>query len=112
LLKRVAEHLDKVTDFEEQNHMTADALAIVFSPNLLRAPQNDFAMILSNMGHAHKLVKCLITHFHVIFDDTDQEVENEQDEDEFDNPILEEDEDENASSHFISEPETLDQHPV
>jgi len=42
--------------------MTADALAIVFSPNLLRAPQNDFAMILSNMGHAHKLVKCLITH--------------------------------------------------
>jgi hypothetical protein len=48
----------------------------------------------------------------VIFDDTDQEVENEQDEDEFDNPILEEDEDENASSHFISEPETLVQHPV
>jgi hypothetical protein len=42
--------------------MTADALAIVFSPNLLRAPQNDFAMILSNMGHTHKLVKSLITH--------------------------------------------------
>jgi hypothetical protein len=30
--------------------------------------------------------------FHVIFDDTDQEIENEQDEDEFDEPILEEDE--------------------
>jgi hypothetical protein len=42
--------------------MTADALAIVFSPNLLRAPQNDFSMILSNMGHTHKLVKSLITH--------------------------------------------------
>ena len=81
LLKRVAEHLDKcvfffswqhsafdlllhprVTDFEEQNHMTAEALAIVFSPNLLRAPQNDFALILANMGHTHKLVKALITH--------------------------------------------------
>lgn len=42
--------------------MTAEALAIVFSPNLLRAPQNDFAMILANMGHTHKLVKTLITH--------------------------------------------------
>lgn len=81
LLKRVAEHLDKcvfflsgkkmfsshhrvlrVTDFEEQNHMTAEALAIVFSPNLLRAPQNDFALILANMGYTHKLVKALITH--------------------------------------------------
>lgn len=108
--------------------MTADALAIVFSPNLLRAPQNDFAMILSNMGHTHKLVKSLITHvraqllayefdtdfgpkFHVIFDDADQEVENEQDEDEFDEPILEEDEeDENiSSSHFISEPDAANQ---
>ncbi|KAG1879835.1 hypothetical protein F4604DRAFT_1751851 [Suillus subluteus] len=37
--------------------MTAEALAIVFSPNLLRAPQNDFALILLNMGHAHKLLE-------------------------------------------------------
>ncbi|KAF7977931.1 hypothetical protein HWV62_1997 [Athelia sp. TMB] len=92
LLKRVAEHLDKVTDYEEHNHMTADALAIVFAPNLLRAPQNDFTMILANMGYTHKLVKSLITHFHVIFDENDQEVENDQDEDEFDEPILEEEE--------------------
>lgn len=42
--------------------MTAEALAIVFSPNLLRAPQNDFVMILNNMGLSHKLVKALITH--------------------------------------------------
>jgi len=42
--------------------MTAEALAIVFSPNLLRAPKNDFVMILANMGHTHKLVKALITH--------------------------------------------------
>ncbi|KAF8655891.1 hypothetical protein AX16_002876 [Volvariella volvacea WC 439] len=94
LLKRVSEHLDRVTDFEEHNHMTAEALAIVFSPNLLRAPRNDFALILANMGHTHKLVKALITHFHTIFDDADPEVDA-QSEDEFDStPIPEEDEEE------------------
>lgn len=86
LLRRVSEHLDRhacsfvshspsnpivpfrVTDFEEHNHMTAEALAIVFSPNLLRAPQNDFGMILANMGHTHKLVKALITHVRIHID--------------------------------------------
>ncbi|KAJ7122281.1 hypothetical protein C8R44DRAFT_164401 [Mycena epipterygia] len=77
LLKRVSEHLDKVADFEEHNQMTAEGLAIVFSPNLLRAPQENFAMILANMGHTHKLVKALITHFHVIFDEGDAEGEGE-----------------------------------
>lgn len=42
--------------------MTAEALSIVFSPNLLRAPQNDFLMVLANMPHTHRLVKTLITH--------------------------------------------------
>lgn len=55
----------RVTDYEEYNHMTAEALAIVFSPNLLRAPQNDFVMILNNMGLSHKLVKALITHVRI-----------------------------------------------
>jgi GTPase-activating protein BEM2 len=80
LLKRVSEHLDKsvllrllriwiltwryirVTDFEEHNQMTSDSLAIVFSPNLLRAPQDDFTMIMANLGCANKLVKLLIGH--------------------------------------------------
>ncbi|KAJ6626628.1 hypothetical protein B0H10DRAFT_1997916 [Mycena sp. CBHHK59/15] len=82
LLKRVSEHLDKVADFEEYNQMTAEGLAIVFSPNLLRAPQENFAMILANMGHTHKLVKALITHFHVIFDESDVEAEADQEDDE------------------------------
>ncbi|KAF8805136.1 hypothetical protein BYT27DRAFT_7105396 [Phlegmacium glaucopus] len=93
ILRRVSEHLDKVTDYEEHNHMTAEALAIVFSPNLLRAPQNDFVMILNNMGHSHKLVKALITHFHVIFDEGDPEGDAPS-EDELESPIPEEDEDE------------------
>ena len=42
--------------------MTAEALAIVFSPNLLRAPHNDFSMILANMGSTHQLVKAIIMH--------------------------------------------------
>ncbi|KDQ28454.1 hypothetical protein PLEOSDRAFT_1077284 [Pleurotus ostreatus PC15] len=90
ILKRVAEHLDKVTDYEESNQMTAEGLAIVFSPNLLRAPHNDFVMILANMGHTHKLVKALITHFHTIFDEADPEIDADQDE--YDSPIMEEDE--------------------
>ncbi|KAJ7815319.1 rho GTPase activating protein 22 [Mycena olivaceomarginata] len=71
LLKRVTEHLDRVADFEEVNQMHAEGLAIVFSPNLLRAPQENFAMILTNMAHTHRLVKTLITHFPVIFDEND-----------------------------------------
>lgn len=95
--------------------MTTDALAIVFSPNLLRAPHNDFLMIMSNMQHTNKLVKALVTHvsvlepssqpsrgsytlhrfqFHTIFDDADAdgEADQEYDDEEFDGPILEEEE--------------------
>ncbi|KAK7013752.1 Rho GTPase activating protein 22 [Favolaschia claudopus] len=77
LLRRVTEHLDRVSDFEDKNQMTAEGLAIVFSPNLLRAPQENFATILANMAHTHKLVKTLITHFHVIFDDGDLEADGD-----------------------------------
>ncbi|KAG5644301.1 hypothetical protein DXG03_008719 [Asterophora parasitica] len=105
LLRRVSEHLDRVTDYEEQNHMTAEALAIVFSPNLLRSPQNDFSLILANMAHTHKLVKALITHFHVIFDEVDQEVEVPSEE-EYDSPIMEEDEEEDEDDLHV--PQTLE----
>jgi hypothetical protein len=97
--------------------MTAEALAIVFSPNLLRAPKNDFVMILANMGHTHKLVKALITHvshqvilcvcstryhlpqFHVIFDDSDPEAEVHS-EDDLDSPILEDVEEEEGEDNL------------
>ncbi|KAG5351583.1 hypothetical protein C0989_005739 [Termitomyces sp. Mn162] len=106
LLRRVVEHLDRVTDFEEQNHMTAEALAIVFSPNLLRAPQNDFSIILANMGHTHKLVKALITHFHVIFDDDADAEEADIHSEEYDSPIPEEDEEEDETG--LHGPQTLE----
>ncbi|KAF8179401.1 hypothetical protein K438DRAFT_1255719 [Mycena galopus ATCC 62051] len=98
LLKRVSEHLDRVADFEDQNQMTDESLAIVFGPNLLRAPQDNFAMILANMAHTHKLVKTLITHFHVVFDEGDVEAEGEGGEneelDEGEEQELEQEEDE------------------
>ncbi|KAI0302327.1 hypothetical protein B0F90DRAFT_1713968 [Multifurca ochricompacta] len=74
LLKRVVEHLDKVTDYEEHNQMTTDALP--------------------------SLVKALVTHFHTIFDeaDADGEADQEYDDDDFDEPILEEEEEAEAES--------------
>lgn len=79
LLKRLMEHLDRyvtiilyrsqnlmvsdrVTDYEEQNQMTADSLATVFSPNLLRSSNNDIGFFFANMSSAHRAVKLLITH--------------------------------------------------
>ncbi|KAI0036125.1 hypothetical protein K488DRAFT_41770 [Vararia minispora EC-137] len=107
LLKRIIEHLDKVTDYEEQNQMTPDALAIVFSPNLLRAPDNNFLMIMANMPHTNKLVKTLISNFHTIFDadfDAEAEEEEEEEEDVFEQPIPEEDEDPTTASDIGSLP--------
>ncbi|KAF9065118.1 hypothetical protein BDP27DRAFT_1332534 [Rhodocollybia butyracea] len=101
LLKLISEHLDRVTDYEEQNQMTAEALAIVFSPNLMRAPQNNFLMVLANMPYTHKLVKTLITHYHVIFDDTDAQAEAEA-EDELDTAIAEVDSVEHDEGEFTN----------
>jgi hypothetical protein len=101
--------------------MTTDALAIVFSPNLLRAPHNDFLMIMSNMQHTNKLVKALVTHvrvlefaastncssidlqFHTIFDEAEAEADQEYDDDELDESILEEDEEAETDSRNATE---------
>ncbi|KAG7091393.1 hypothetical protein E1B28_010431 [Marasmius oreades] len=110
LLKRISEHLDTVTDFEEHNQMTAEALSIVFSPNLLRAPLNDFVMALTNMAHTHKFVKTLITHCHVIFDDSEGEGDVDQDDD-LETPIAEEDEgDDDTFSIPVTETESPQYH--
>jgi GTPase-activating protein BEM2 len=51
-----------VADYEEKNHMTPDNLATVICPNLLRAPNNNFALIMKNMGAITALFKALLTH--------------------------------------------------
>ncbi|KAH8103500.1 hypothetical protein BXZ70DRAFT_925997 [Cristinia sonorae] len=103
LLRRLMEHLDRVTDYEEHNQMTADSLSTVFSPNLLRSSNNDIGFFFANMSAAHRAVKLLITHFHSIFDyvEPGQEVDSDTEEEEyehFDEPIPEEDEEEDILS--------------
>lgn len=66
LLKRLFEHLDKVTDYEELNQMTSHSLSIVIGPNILRAPGDDFAVTMSNMGHAHSVTRAMISHVRTI----------------------------------------------
>jgi GTPase-activating protein BEM2 len=51
-----------VTDYEDHNHMTASALAIVFAPNVIRAPGNDFGLTMGNMNYTTGFVKTLIAH--------------------------------------------------
>ncbi|EIW54075.1 uncharacterized protein TRAVEDRAFT_132023 [Trametes versicolor FP-101664 SS1] len=101
LLKRIVEHLERVTDYEESNQMTTESLATVFSPNLLRSTNSDVGTFFSNMAAGHRVTKMLIAHFHVIFDndieqeqDADADAEQEAEECDFDEPILEEDEEE------------------
>lgn len=42
--------------------MTSQALAIVFSPNVVKAPGDDLALAMANMNFTTQLVKTLITH--------------------------------------------------
>ncbi|EKM53679.1 uncharacterized protein PHACADRAFT_198103 [Phanerochaete carnosa HHB-10118-sp] len=125
LLKRLIEHLDKVTDFEENNQMTADSLATVFSPNLVRSAEDDVNFFFANMGKAHKATKMLISHAHIIFNDieldldADHEAESEDEYEHFDEPIPEEDEedtelrsdDQDATDDDDPETQTVIAHP-
>ncbi|GES99991.1 GTPase-activating protein BEM2/IPL2 [Rhizophagus clarus] len=73
LLKRLIEHLERVTDYEETNHMYASNLAIVFGPNLLKSIE--FYKSMGNLGHHSSIVKSLILQYHWFFD---IEEENEE----------------------------------
>ncbi|PVV04347.1 hypothetical protein BB560_001150 [Smittium megazygosporum] len=68
-LKALIEHLEKVTDYEEINHMYASNLAIVFGPNLLHPPpgQSNFYNTVTNLGQAQGLVKNMILQYHWLF---------------------------------------------
>ncbi|RIA95407.1 hypothetical protein C1645_802989 [Glomus cerebriforme] len=75
LLKRLIEHLERVTDFEEINHMYANNLAIVFGPNLLKT--RDFARSMSNLGHHNSIVRSLILQYHWFFNIEEEEEASE-----------------------------------
>ncbi|KAF9976785.1 rho GTPase-activating protein [Actinomortierella ambigua] len=81
LLKRIIEHLERVTDFEEINHMYATNLAIVFGPTLVRpggASASSFARSMKNLGHQQAIVKNMILQYHWLFD-VEQEGGREED---------------------------------
>ncbi|KAF9934048.1 rho GTPase-activating protein [Linnemannia zychae] len=82
LLKRIIEHLERVTDFEEINHMYATNLAIVFGPTLLRpggSSANSFATSMKNLGHQQNIVRNMILQYHWLFDVEDEEGAADQD---------------------------------
>ncbi|KAJ1984197.1 hypothetical protein H4R34_000803 [Dimargaris verticillata] len=70
LLKRLVEHLERVTDYEEINHMYSTNLAIVFGPTLLKPPPGpaSFSTAMTNLGQHQNVVKNLILQYHWIFD--------------------------------------------
>ncbi|ORY04910.1 RhoGAP-domain-containing protein [Basidiobolus meristosporus CBS 931.73] len=78
LLKRLIEHLEMITDYEDINHMYASNLAIVFGPTLIRPPPGPlcFATSMANLGQQQALVKNLILQYHWIFD-VEKEVEQQ-----------------------------------
>ncbi|KAJ2672591.1 hypothetical protein IWW42_002745 [Coemansia sp. RSA 1085] len=82
VLKRLVEHLERVTDYEEVNHMYGTNLALVFGPSLLRPPpgSSSFALAMSNLGHAQSVIKNLILQYHWIFN-VEEEAEPLEDDD-------------------------------
>ncbi|CAJ0745788.1 3518_t:CDS:10 [Entrophospora sp. SA101] len=90
LLKRLIEHLETVTDYEEVNHMYAGNLALVFTPNILKS--RDFIVSMGNLGHNSDIIKCLILHYHWFFD-VEREVEEVGDNGEIEEGTVREGED-------------------
>ncbi|KAI8606141.1 hypothetical protein EDD21DRAFT_361790 [Dissophora ornata] len=85
LLKRIVEHLERITDYEEINHMYATNLAIVFGPTLLRAggtSASSFATSMKNLGHQQNIVRNMILQYHWLFDTEDEEGGEEAEEEE------------------------------
>ncbi|KDQ11994.1 hypothetical protein BOTBODRAFT_176768 [Botryobasidium botryosum FD-172 SS1] len=107
ILRRLLEHLDKVTDYEEHNQMTAESLAICFGQTLLkpRPSPNAFALGIGGMSQAMNFIKSIILQYHWIFNDPDPEAE---DEDEADNDN-DEDEESTTDDDIDSKPGDQDE---
>jgi len=58
----------RVTEHQQQNMMSAENLAIVFAPTLLRSPETDPLISLSAVKYERELIELLILHHSVLFD--------------------------------------------
>ncbi|KAK9899453.1 Rho GTPase activation protein [Cystobasidium minutum MCA 4210] len=79
LLDRLCEHLHLIAEHELENQMHASNLAIVFAPTILRPPEgsDSYAILMSNLGKAAKLVSSLIVQHNWIFSGQEPEEEAE-----------------------------------
>ncbi|QRW12962.1 breakpoint cluster region [Ceratobasidium sp. AG-Ba] len=95
LLRATFEHLDRVTDFEEQNQMNADNLATCFSQSIIFPPRiGDSKPFPIDLGERHQLVKSLIVQYHWIFEEVEgEQEEEEEDEDSNENAVATDSED-------------------
>lgn len=69
MLKRLIEHLEKITDYEATNHMYAHNLAIVFGPNVLQPIPSamSFASSMNDLGKVQTIIRNIILQCHWIF---------------------------------------------
>ncbi|KAG9036552.1 rho GTPase-activating protein [Tulasnella sp. JGI-2019a] len=77
VLQALFEHLDHVVDFEEHNHMSPDALAVVFNPSLCKTALSAFG----NMQFTLALVKNCIIHYHYLFSQQEPEADGDMEQD-------------------------------
>jgi hypothetical protein len=83
LLKRLLEHLQKVTDYEVTNHMYAHNLAIVFGPNVLQPVPSamSIANSMHDLGKVQTVMRNLILQYHAVFGAADEELDEATEED-------------------------------
>ena len=58
----------RVTEHQQQNMMSAENLAIVFAPTLLRSPETDPLSSLTAVKYERELIEFLVIHNGILFD--------------------------------------------
>jgi len=58
----------RVSEHQQQNMMSADNMAIVFAPTLLRSPETDPLISLSVVKYERELIELLVLHHNILFD--------------------------------------------
>lgn len=58
----------RVSEHQQQNMMSAENMAIVFAPTLLRSPETDPLISLSVVKYERELIETLVLHHNILFD--------------------------------------------
>ena len=57
-----------MSEHQQQNMMSAENMAIVFAPTLLRSPETDPLISLSVVKYERELIELLVLHDNILFD--------------------------------------------